>query len=70
MNELPCGCGANFSCVQYRYHEPEGWDGYSEKVCNKCGKRFGRWSNKELVGEEREPKKLRYHRVNKKEQAK
>ena len=56
---LPCGCGANFSVQQYR-NEPEAWDGYSEEVCNKCGKRFGRWSRRELIGDDREKKSLRY----------
>ena len=58
---LPCGCGANFSVQQYR-NEPEAWDGYSEEICNKCGKRFGRWSRRELVGDDREKKELRYER--------
>lgn len=58
--KLPCGCGANFSCVQYLWTDPEAWDGYSEKVCNKCERRYGRWSGKELTGNEREPRQLRF----------
>lgn len=51
---LPCGCNANFSIGQYQYPHPYAWDGYSEKICNKCGKRYGRWSKRELVGEDYE----------------
>ena len=38
--------------VQYEYTHPEHYDGVSEWCCSTCGARFGRWTGKELKGEE------------------
>lgn len=42
-----CLCG-----IQYNWEHPEHYDGVSEFKCDECGYRQGRWSGKELVGEE------------------
>ena len=50
-NEKPkCkACGStNIVFVEYGYGCPERHDGWSEIDCKECGKRFGRWSGKEL----------------------
>lgn len=50
MNEYKCqNCGStNIGFVEYDYTCPEHYDGWSEIYCLDCGKRHGRWSNKEL----------------------
>lgn len=43
-------CGSeNIVLVEYAYDNPEHYDGISEIYCQKCGARFGRWSDKELT---------------------
>lgn len=59
---LPCGCHSPMFGLQYEisfgvYNDPYTYDGISEWHCEGCGKRFGRWTLKELKGDERE---LRY----------
>lgn len=56
MDRFKC-CGEVVG-VQYAYWNPEAWDGISEFMCLKCGKRIGRWSGKELKEGEYE-KRLR-----------
>jgi len=41
--------------VEYGYGEPERYDGVSERVCEPCGIRVGRWSKKILKDGEVEP---------------
>ena len=41
--------GMEYADGDYRY------DGISEYDCQDCGSRFGRWSGKELIGDDREP---------------
>jgi len=61
FDERQCEC-ADGECiiVQYR-NTPEAWDGYSEYRCSACGRRWGRWSGKELRENESEPRSLRYY---------
>jgi len=47
-------CGKPMIGIEYRYTEHD-YDGISEKRCSVCGKRFGRWTGKELKGDELEP---------------
>jgi len=55
-------CGSkNLMMVEYGYTgDPEKdkymYDGVSELRCMDCKARFGRWTDKELKGEEREPR--------------
>jgi hypothetical protein len=50
--KLPCGHEPNQRCgVQYQ-GTTEDWDGVSEWRCLECGRRWGRWSKRELTGEE------------------
>ena len=42
--------------VEYPYDHPDRYDGVSEWRCLACGKRVGRWTGRELVGEETEPR--------------
>ncbi len=53
-DERQCEC-ADGECiiVQYR-NTPEAWDGFSEYRCSACGRRWGRWSGKELREDESE----------------
>lgn len=43
--------------VEYSYGHPARYDGYSELMCWVCGYREGRWSGRELIGDDYE---LRY----------
>ncbi len=44
----PLPCGHTTKCgVEYR-GTPEDWDGISEWVCETCGRRWGRWTQREL----------------------
>lgn len=54
---LPCGCTIvafdgteqpSITAVEYSWETPERYDGTSEFRCNKCDRRWGRWSGKEL----------------------
>ena len=46
-------CGSeNTVMVEYDMIHPEHYDGISEIACQSCGARFGRWSGRELVGED------------------
>jgi hypothetical protein len=51
---LPCGCKAPRVGVEYGHPHPEQYDGISEWICTECHRRFGRWSGKELFGDEYE----------------
>lgn len=42
--------------VEYGHEEPEHYDGVSEINCLVCKKRYGRWTGKELLEGEREPR--------------
>ena len=50
MEKEKCkACGSeNIIMIEYSWDNPEYYDGISEIKCNDCGKRFGRWSGKEL----------------------
>lgn len=42
-------CGSKkITLLEYAYDQPEHYDGVSEIICRVCGKRFGRWTKKEL----------------------
>jgi transposase-like protein len=46
---LPCGHAPIHRCgVQYQ-GTPEDWDGVSEWRCMECGRRWGRWTGRELT---------------------
>jgi DNA-directed RNA polymerase subunit RPC12/RpoP len=48
-------CGSeNLIGVEYAWDSPNNYDGISEWNCLDCKKRFGRWTNKELIGDEEE----------------
>lgn len=64
--KLPCNCKDDFGpndyiVVQYRGDQPGAWDGFSEYRCNHCNKRFGRWSMRELIGDDYEDRHWRVH---------
>ena len=40
--------------VEYWYDHPARYDGVSEWKCEKCGIRIGRWTGKELKGDDYE----------------
>ena len=44
---LPCHPTSSFTGVEYSM-TPEDYDGVSEWCCDTCGKRYGRWTGKEL----------------------
>ncbi len=44
----------NVVLVEYELIHPDHYDGTSEIKCIDCNARFGRWSGKELIGEETE----------------
>lgn len=56
MDENKCRkCGSeNIVMVEYDGMHPDHYDGTSEIMCNACGARIGRWSEKELVDGETE----------------
>lgn len=41
--------------IEYDYGDPYRYDGISEIKCLDCGKRYGRWTLKELKDGEQEP---------------
>jgi hypothetical protein len=41
---------------EYPHDVPEHYDGVSEIHCLDCGKRYGRWTGKELAEGEKEPR--------------
>lgn len=57
-------CGStNIALFKYDARNPEHYDGWSEIYCLDCGKRFGRWSGKELKEDELEKKSARYEKL-------
>lgn len=42
--------------VEYGYPHPEQYDGISEWDCPECGLRLGRWTGRELIEGESEPR--------------
>lgn len=48
--------GENIIAVEYLYSSPNHYDGISEWYCPDCGRRVGRWSGRELTGDEEEPR--------------
>lgn len=52
------GCGQDVQPmgVEYAYEVPEHYDGVSEWVCPRCGRREGRWTGRVLTGREMEPR--------------
>lgn len=58
----PCECSEEFVLgVEYRL-TTEDYDGISEWRCTKCGKRWGRWTGKELKDGELEKSAARFER--------
>lgn len=57
--DMTCCDNPKMMMVEYGYPHPERYDGVSEYTCQSCGYRQGRWSGKELTGEDYE---LRYGR--------
>jgi hypothetical protein len=58
MNEeklVKCECNTDVVYVEYGYDDPYRYDGISEYKCLGCMRRWGRWTGKELKGEEQEP---------------
>lgn len=49
VGELPCGHKDSLCAVEYR-GTTEDYDGTSEWRCETCGRRWGRWSGRELTG--------------------
>lgn len=50
-------CGdTHFQTVVYDRAHPEYHPGGSERICEGCGARFGRWSQGRLHGQEAEPR--------------
>lgn len=50
-------CGSkNIFGLEYAPGHPDRYDGISEIVCKDCNARFGRWSGKELIEGETEPR--------------
>lgn len=43
-----CECGGEMGGVEYEYGSKYRYDGISEEVCMKCGRRWGRWCGEEL----------------------
>ena len=52
--QCPLCSGEDITLVEYGYPSPNAYDGISEVRCNDCNKRFGKWSGKELTGDEEE----------------
>ena len=49
-------CKKIMIAIEYDGRDPLHYDGVSEWKCSVCGKRFGRWSGKELKkGEQEKP---------------
>lgn len=54
-NKLPCGHSTTEVIgIEYWYDHPDHYDGISEYRCGKCGRRWGRWSRRELDNGETE----------------
>ena len=54
---MTCDCDEKHAMgIEYDMLHPEYYDGVSEWYCQKCGKRWGRWSGKELAKGESEPR--------------
>ena len=34
--------------IEYEYGHPDRYDGMSERMCERCGTRYGRWTGREL----------------------
>lgn len=52
---LPCGHpDSNAVLVEYHGMDPNHIDGWSEIHCQKCSRRWGRWTGKELASGESE----------------
>lgn len=50
-------CGNDkFIYIEYSYGSPNRYDGWSERMCDKCEARYGRWTDKQLLGNESEPR--------------
>jgi hypothetical protein len=47
---------SNIIMLEYAPRHPDRYDGISEIICNDCRARFGRWSGRELIGGETEPR--------------
>ena len=58
--EINCCDKPSLVMIEYGYDHPESYDGISEYTCSSCGYRQGRWSDRELVGEDYEN---RYGRI-------
>ena len=58
MAKLGCpkNPGHDIMLVEYAWNDPDHYDGVSEIDCRDCGKRYGRWSGKELAEGEKEPR--------------
>lgn len=57
--KLNCACDeSHVMLIQYGHNTPREYlyDGISEINCLKCGKRVGRWTGKELLEGELEPR--------------
>ncbi len=54
--KLPCGCdNTKILMIEYSWDHPEHYDGISEITCTECKRRWGRWTDKELLEGEFEP---------------
>lgn len=60
---MTCCDNPNLLMIEYGYPHPESYDGISEYTCQSCSYRQGRWSGKELTGDDYEN---RYGRQDKK----
>jgi hypothetical protein len=52
MTEPVLPCGHTTRIGQQYQGTPEDYDGVSEWICGTCGRRWGRWSKRELHGNE------------------
>ena len=52
---IDCDNTKDWTGVEYSYTCKEHYDGVSEWKCNKCGTRYGRWSDKILKEGQLEP---------------
>ena len=66
-----CDCPAGYEVwVEYQRFDHDHYDGVSEFMCTNCNRRWGRWTGKELFGEEREPRYVRKNTYKKDEDSK
>jgi hypothetical protein len=57
MEKLPCGHDEEkIMGIEYHGLDPDHYDGVSEWRCEECLRRWGRWTKKELFGDEKEPR--------------